>query len=240
MSEKKHVVIAIGGPGLFKGCDKAHDQGWTNYLVPMQLAVEKGWLGQGADEDVHWLVFEPAYRERWDDDKTHPVRKTKTEDVLKKKAKHYYNRIEHIASKSKITLRKLSVPGDFWAYLEKLPDGSLSRVWYCGHASGDGLALSLDHSATCVALVKNVIRRTDIAIHDLRPKFTSNAKSSKFYGCFTSEFARAWMTRYGVPAEGAVNKIDFSVIDQPSTVPNVLRRLEKSISDTNWTKHVPP
>ena len=25
-----NFIILIGGPGLFKGCDKAHDQTWTN------------------------------------------------------------------------------------------------------------------------------------------------------------------------------------------------------------------
>jgi len=27
----KHFIILIGGPGKFQGCDKAHDQTWTNY-----------------------------------------------------------------------------------------------------------------------------------------------------------------------------------------------------------------
>jgi hypothetical protein len=30
-----NFVILIGGPGLFMGCDKAHDQSWSNYIVPL-------------------------------------------------------------------------------------------------------------------------------------------------------------------------------------------------------------
>ena len=57
-----------GGPGLFKGCDKAHDQSWTNYIVPLQLAAQKNLYKKQPDEVVHWVLYEPPYKKRWQDD----------------------------------------------------------------------------------------------------------------------------------------------------------------------------
>ncbi len=37
----QNFIILIGGPGLFEGCDKAHDQNWSNYIVPLQLAAQR-------------------------------------------------------------------------------------------------------------------------------------------------------------------------------------------------------
>jgi hypothetical protein len=48
-------VVLIGGPGLFKGCDKAHDQSWTNYIVPVQLAAQTNLYKKQSIEVVHWV-----------------------------------------------------------------------------------------------------------------------------------------------------------------------------------------
>jgi len=36
-----NFVMLVGGPGLFKGCDKAHHLTWLNYIVPLQLAAQR-------------------------------------------------------------------------------------------------------------------------------------------------------------------------------------------------------
>jgi hypothetical protein len=63
----RNFIILIGGPGLYFACDAVHDKAWSNYVVPMQLAAQKK-LYQLDNETVHWVVFAPAYRQRWNDD----------------------------------------------------------------------------------------------------------------------------------------------------------------------------
>lgn len=60
----KRFIILIGGPCVFKACDKEHDQTWSNYIVPLQLAAQKGFY----ERRIYWLVYEPPYRSRWLDD----------------------------------------------------------------------------------------------------------------------------------------------------------------------------
>ena len=251
-----NFIILIGGPGLFLGCDKAHDQTWLNYLVPMQLAAKRDLYNKGANEKVHWVVYEPSYKNRWKDDSVitkaekkqddgynlHSIRKTAADKVKAKHAVNYLHRFKQIASSLNIKYHGISKPSEFWDYLAKMPDKSISRVWYSGHASGDGLMLSLEHDSSCgpIAKTKNMVMVSDIKTYKaLSGKFISG-KTSKFYGCFTSGFAQEWKRVFNVSAEGAYNKIDFGVIDKPSSIANVLTRIEQSVTSkgpAGWTKY---
>lgn len=252
----KHFIILIGGPGLFKGCDRAHDQTWLNYLVPMQIAAMKGYYKTQSTETVHWFVFEPPYKNRWTDDSVitkaekkqddgkelHSLRKAATDKILLKGAGSYLERIKQIAKSNGIRYHGLNHRKDFWTEIGKFPDGSISRVWYSGHAAGSGLFLSLAHNAACGPIVGSVdhyIKVSDIPTNKtLAKKFDKTTKApSKFYGCYTKGFAKAWHDTFGVPTEGATNKIDFGVIDRASGIPNLLDRLEKtptSEGDPKW------
>lgn len=119
-------------------------------------------------------------------------------------------------------------------------------MWYCGHASGDGLMLALGHNSSCGASAST----SDMVLTDqifknssLADRFVQHSPGvSKFYACFTSNFARKWNMFFGVPAEGAVNKVDFGTVNQTSTIPNILTRIEQT-PDTrgrlpDW-KHYP-
>lgn len=64
----KNFIMVIGGPMIFHGKDPSHDTSWSNYLIPVQLAHQRELLNKDSDEVVHWLVYEPAYRKRWEDD----------------------------------------------------------------------------------------------------------------------------------------------------------------------------
>ena len=68
MAKQTNFVVLIGGPGTFEPCDRVHDQTWSNYVVPIQIAMKDKQLNQAPGEKVHWWVYAPAYRERWDDD----------------------------------------------------------------------------------------------------------------------------------------------------------------------------
>lgn len=253
-----NFIILLGGPGKFEGCDKAHDQTWTNYLVPLQLAAMKNLYKLDVGEKVHWVVYEPAYKNRWDDDSVitktelkqsdgywlHTNRKDKADAVKIKGAHNYLHRIEQIANKYKIQFKSIKKPDEFWKYIKSMPDNSISRVWYSGHAGPTGLMLSLQHNSTCgaEAQLSDMIEIPDITTnHLLAKKFTSKPdKISKFYGCYTSNFSQTWNRKFNVKTEGAVNKIDFGVVDRSSTIPNILDRIEvapTSVGPTGWKKH---
>jgi hypothetical protein len=250
---KKNFVVLIGGPGKFESCDREHDLTWTNYIVPIQIALQEKQVALDADEQIHWWVYAPAYRERWQDD---------TDDVAKKKnpgpellesrkkaidkvktsgASDYLDRIKRIADTLGASFLALERPQEFWDSLQKLPDRSVSRLWYFGHAAGRGLMLKLSHDKSCgpVADPADMIYVADIQKKSgtLANKLITNGKPSKFYGCYTKAFAEQWNNYFHAAAEGAVNKIDFGVTDQPSKEQQILRRLERSNTDTGWTAH---
>lgn len=241
-----NFVILIGGPGRFKGCDKAHDQSWSNYIVPVQLAAQKNLYKKQAYEKVHWVLYEPPYEKRWNDDSAittaekkeddgynlHSIRKTAADNILKKGDKNYIARIKTIALNNGAVYKGIRTPAEFWSYLGGLADHSISRVWYSGHASGEGLMLSLTHTSSCAA---SAFKSDMVLIKDIKSnkhlakKFSASAKVvSKFYGCYTIDFAESWHKEFGVSAAGAKNKIDFGVVNQYSNIVNVMERIEKT------------
>ncbi|VAW58246.1 hypothetical protein MNBD_GAMMA11-2819 [hydrothermal vent metagenome] len=254
----KNFVILIGGPGLFKGCDKAHDQSWTNYIVPLQLAAKKNLYDKQTDEIVHWVLYEPPYKKRWIDDHVitkkerqevdgyhlHSIRKVAADKILAKGAFNYIGRIKAIAKSNEIRYKGISKPDEFWKYLESLDDDSISRVWYSGHASGSELMLSLIHNSACqaAAFTKDTIKNTDIVKWgSIQKKFNkTSGKVSKFYGCYTEGFAKKWNEFFKVNAAGAKNKIDFGVVNRASNIVNVMERIEKADTSEgapNWTEY---
>jgi hypothetical protein len=249
-SPTKRFIILIGGPARFMGCDKEHDQTWNNYIVPMQIAAEKGFYHRQQNEIICWLVYEPPYIGRWQDDSVitaeekkqddgyhlHSIRKAAADKVKKRGATNYLSRIQAIASQYRFNYKGINTPKQFWDFVASCPPNSISRVWYCGHASGNGLMLALNHNNICApsANRSDMIRIADITAPSSRAQTladrfeTSTSKSSKFYGCFTDSFAKTWNNLFHVPTQGAVNKITFGCIDRPSDIPNILTRLEQT------------
>ena len=254
-NKQTNFIILLGGPGKFMGCDKAHDQTWKNYIVPIQLAAQKKLFNKQPNENIHLLVYEPYYRDRWDDDLNitkkelgqsdgfwlHSTRQKAAQKVNKDGAQNYLHRIKQIAHKHNIKYVGLNKKDDFWTYIKSLPNASISRVWFSGHAAPDGLMLGLFHDSSCGARskVSETIMVADID-SSVAAKFDTNTKTpSKFFGCYTYKFAKKWHNVYKVPTEGAVNKIDFGSIDRPSTISNILERIEKTPTKhgpTQWTK----
>lgn len=256
-----NFIILIGGPGKFQACDKAHDQTWTNYIVPMQLAASQNLYKKNPGENVHWVVYEPPYQLRWLDDSQitaaekkqsdgrwlHSIRKTAADKVKATGATSYIHRIKMIAAQHGITYKGISKPKEFWDYLGSFPKKSLSRVWYSGHASGNALLLSLTHDMANSGCVAGGLRRDSLSMEEisgnasLSDRFNVDAaKSSKFYGCYTSQFAQTWRDVFGVPAEGAVSKIDFGSVDRPSNIKNILERIQTtptSAGKPGWETH---
>lgn len=256
-----NFVILIGGPGLFKSCDKAHDQSWTNYIVPLQLAAQRNLYKRQPGEVIHWVLYEPPYQKRWLDDSIitkkeegevdgrhlHTIRKAAADKLLAKGASSYVNRIKDIVNTNGINYKGINRPSEFWNYLQSLSNNSISRVWYSGHASKDGLMLALTHDTACEAsaFTKDMILRSDIlrmsSLLNLPGKFSKLSKQvSKFYGCYTEEFAKDWNNTFGVTAAGAKEKVDFGVVDRASNIVNIMERIEKtptSMGNPDWTIH---
>lgn len=246
-----NFVILIGGPGKFVPCDRKHDLTWKNYIVPIQLETQK-LVGKG--ETIHWWVYGPAYKERWEDDVAYvsapkPVkpgenlfdsRKAAVDAIRKLNATDYLGRIRQMADSLGVQFKILDKPDDFWQGLEGFSDGSVSRVWYIGHAYQSGLMLKLTHSPApqCTAradaqdiIYKSVLESKRATIG--KKLGIDPNKSSKFYGCNSAEFAKQWNDIFAVCTEGALSKIDFGVIDQASSERNVMKRLELS-SQSGW------
>jgi hypothetical protein len=281
---KNNFVILIGGPGLYFACDPLHDKTWSNYIVPMQLAAEKK-LYRLDSETVHWVIFAPAYRKRWNDDITissseskeygvfgrdrytrewewyksdtwlHDHRKQTAEKLKAKRgpkgmpATSYLVRISQICAQHNIVYHPIEKPKDFWAYLEGLENGSISRIWYCGHASSSSLLLDLDHgapAAACEAISRNFLAVSSIRLNlpTIKPKIdTDTDKVSVFYGCNTAQFAREWNQQFEVATEGAGNKITFQAIYKGDPSKNVLERLKTKPTNSgspNWQKFPKP
>ncbi|MGD8845576.1 MAG: hypothetical protein PVJ84_13290 [Desulfobacteraceae bacterium] len=253
-----NFVILIGGPGLFKGCDKTHDQSWTNYIVPLQLAAQRNLYRKQPSEVIHWVLYEPPYRKRWLDDSViteeekrqidgyhlHSIRKAAADRILAKGALSYIDRIKMIANENHFKYKGINRPSAFWNYLQSLDDNSITRVWYSGHASRNGLMLSIIHNSTCQAAAYNrdMINTSDISTKSsLQNKFdNSTSQISKFYGCYTNSFAKEWNSIFGAGAAGAKEKIDFGVVDRPSNIVNIMERIEKtptSVGNPDWTVH---
>ncbi len=241
----KNFVILIGGPGLFIDCDPKHDKTWLNYIEPIRKAADDDLYGKAADETVHWFVFEPPYMNRWTDDseitfyegvekffqdaELHGVRKQAADAVASKGATNYVHRIQQLAASKGIVYHGLKAPDDFWSGLAKFPDGSISRVWYSGHAADVGLMLSLAHDNECTPVSTTVIRTLDIPTKKsmIESKIdTSTNKVSKFYGCGTRSFAEKWHQTFNVPTAGSTNSVTFAVIANPGN--NVLNLIENT------------
>jgi hypothetical protein len=238
-----NFVILIGGPGKVAACDAEHDQTWKNYIAPIQVEMNHKISLPG--ERVQWWVYAPAYRERWLDDSKAKATQIQRKEVAAIRALHandYLDRIRNAALSAGAAFKALEQPQDFWVELSRLPDGSLSRLWYIGHASDLGLMLKLIHDVHDVpcsplANVADMILRKDIANNEslIGRKFDKHGQPSKFLGCTTRAFAEQWRNTFHVTAEGATAKIDFSVTNRPSKIADVIERLEKSEPTTGWT-----
>lgn len=241
-----HFIVLIGGPGIYESCDPHHDKTWKNYIVPMQVAAQKNLWQKQPGEIIHWFVYEPPYKNRWVDDSEitltewpaakvydtplHKTRKAAADAVIKKGASNYLHRIQQFATRHGIRYHGIKKKGDIWTELAKLPDGSVSRFWYSGHATDKYLFLGLAHDSNCkpIANAEDFIEIQNIDRHShLVSKFkSSTTMSSRFYGCQTRRFAQKWHEVFGVPTEGATNKITFSVISKTKGSLNILERIQ--------------
>lgn len=223
----RNFVIISGGPGKYVREDPRHDQGWQNFVEPvLKKSLEPGtrrivrfWE---VDENVHWLIYKPAYVARWQDDLRHDVlaRRDATQAVKRSGFRSYVDLLEHRAKDRGWTLHWLDNADDVWDVLETLGQQSISRVWTYSHAS-DSLWFSVNHRGSVASPPEPeaILRYQDIKNHRaLRNRFVPGGarpdpnRTHRFFGCSNSEFAQAWAETFSVWAEGFSGTITFENI----------------------------
>ena len=211
------VILLSGGPGPFATGDVRHDQSWANYVTPpLLLSKTDPALVASDDVDVRWLIYKPAYVARWADDSasTRDAQKRAVKEVKDKGFSDYVDLLEHRAREHHWTLVWLTKNDDFWADVKARRDGSISRVYYWGHGSGD-LWLALRHTTDVppipVSPTADAIITQSSIDASLKKKFRagSSERVHRFVACNTRDFAEAWASAYKVWTQGYDGSVQF-------------------------------
>jgi hypothetical protein len=224
---KNVFIILSGGPGVYDPKDpELHDQSWDNFVTPPLLRSNGLALHDDKAEEVHWLVYEPAYEERWKNDlanrKTAPTQYEHTVSIkLKLKLGSYLSLLKHRATERGWKYEGISSAQGFWDHINGLKGKKVSRVWFYGHARDD-LWLSLSHNPTdheaegpeSSAIVQGDELKKLKALSFIAQKVPSSPH--KFFGCNTKPFAEKWARALRVYAEGAAGKVDYQKIHHTS------------------------
>ncbi|RKH79804.1 hypothetical protein D7Y21_33240 [Corallococcus sp. AB045] len=170
---------------------------------------------------MHWLIYEPAYKERWTSDQANktsaPDQYRQASDVIKKGRLNYLDLIKYRAKQRGWKYEGISTAQGFWDYINKLKSTKVSRVWFYGHAKDD-LWLSLKHDTSdheAVSPNSDAILTFDDIKKIAAFSFVPQKKADyphKFFGCNTKAFAEKWANALSVFAEGSLHKVDFQEI----------------------------
>jgi len=223
-------VLISGGPGLYDDRDVEHDKSWANYVTPPLLLTDtaKKHKDFKGGSSVYWLVYRPAYLERWIDDvadKRRSVREVRNQGFAS-----YTALIEGRARKRQWTLRWFGSADDLWARLRTFQD-PIAQVWYWGHARND-LWLTLAHSSSATPVRPDTAAVVTVdSIGDnaaLAPRFP-RGRIHQFVGCNTAAFAQEWSRVFGGFAGGVVDVVDFGKIHQNGGHPGVADPKQKVV-----------
>jgi hypothetical protein len=246
----ENFVIILGAPGNYDERDTAHDKSWSHFFRLIQVAFNSSLVSKRPNECIHWFVYGSGYEERWRKDKNDPVLDTQRADA-NRYPDGYLHRIEEWINSKGHTFHNMGSVSEFTNGFSTMPEESLSRIWFSGHASDNNLWLHLQHNDAGQA-----VNRRDRMIEKDALKNAVNGKAkkdtgaiSKFYGCNTSQVAESVSTQ-GLISEGAQNSINFAYIDSVEELftgkilsGNHLVRIEngnassKHAENPNWTRY---
>ena len=219
---KNIFVILSGGPGLYDPQDKfSHDASWANFVTPPLLRSRGAVLHDEKTEEVHWLVFEPAYEARWAHDsanrKTAPTQYDHTVGIKREGFGSYLGKIKKRAVERGWKYKGISSHQGFWDHFKGLKGRKVSRVWFYGHAQHD-LWLSVTHNENHQAASPDssaIVKTADIKNLDafIFPTRITESFPHKFFGCNSQQFASEWAKTLKVYSEGSTGTVDFFKID---------------------------
>jgi subtilisin family serine protease/outer membrane protein OmpA-like peptidoglycan-associated protein len=222
-AKKRFFILVSGGPGPFDDRDVEHDHSWANYVTPPLLmtdtAAERKKFTE-KDEEVWWLIYRPAYACRWKDDfgNRSPKRQKTIKEVTDQGFTSYLDLLHNRARNRGWNLHWLDDADGFWKIVKTFPKGSISRLWFWGHARDD-LWLSLGHQSdvkgTAIAPEPHEIIQVadiDVSLHD-RFQAGDAKRINRFVGCNTAAFAKAWAKAFKVWTEGVEAKVGFKSIN---------------------------
>ncbi len=241
----EHFVILLGAPGIYDPEDPSHDQTWWNFFVLIQVAFIEKLVVKRKSECIDWYVYGTAYEKRWEDDKK-SGRETQINDAKKYKKGYLYRIQEWINEQEGHNFYNFSNKSQFLDALKNLNPGTLTRIWFSGHASRKGLWLDLEHNASHEAVNSpdKILSGSEIAAAIEGKVKKVPGISSKLYGCSTSETAKT-ISKKDLIVEGAKNKIHFGYIvaddiGDGKVEGNHLQRIENGTIggvSPEWTKH---
>ncbi len=225
---KRNFILISGGPGPYDNRDIEHDQSWANYVTPVLLLTDKKAKREAfveEDEEVWWFVYKPAYERRWTEDSSSSLeaRKKAVKEVKDRGFTSYVDLIEGRAKERGWNLRWLVEADDLWTKLKTFSKGSISRVWYWGHARED-LWLSVRHdpdTGAAIAPEADEIIKVSSIDSKLKNRFRKGDvdRMNRFIGCNTVKFAEAWAKTFDVWAEGVEGKVNFASIHKTGGEP---------------------
>lgn len=230
---RRNFVIILAGPGRYNPDDREHDQFWGNYFVaaqhifgvPDQSGQFQAQTSLLTGECVHWLVYEKAYTERWESDKSSNIQFLR--EHASKYRSGYLARIkEYIKqlNRNKPTHRLIGIDSykDVWETLHRLPDKSLTRLHYFGHGGPAAFFLRWESNTTRP--------EDELVTHSLMGRYSAwltlkarpaDGQISKFYACSSATWAKEWNKVTGLKAQGSTSTISFKTVREDRTLDSV-------------------
>ena len=220
---KNIFVILSGGPGLFNPKEKEpHDVTWDNYVTSPLLRSKNAALHDQTTEEVHWLVFEPAYEARWTHDlsnrKTAPTQYDHATGIKRLGFANYLALLKKRAVERGWKYKGISSHQGFWDHFKGLTGRKVSRVWYYGHAQHN-LWLTVSHDASNAAASPDSNAVVNVAdIKNLNPSMflakVTESSPHKFFGCNSQQFALEWAKKLKIYTEGSMGIVVFKRIHE--------------------------
>lgn len=208
--------IISGGPAVFSAKDREHDVSWSNYVEDPLRKARLRTLHAAPGERIRWLIYRPGYEERWQSDVKRKADSTRRKS-LAPGATDYVSHLQKKADANRWDLVWLHTADDFWSAVTSAGKGSISRVWYYGHAQED-LWLGVTRKGALEEVYASVrIRASTIdsayAEYFLpAPARPDSKRDSNFWACNSASFAQEWSARLRLYAAGAVGQVSFKEI----------------------------
>lgn len=198
--DREHVIVT-GGVSLYKWeqyKSQPHDRWWLNFVRAARLRIEQIQREYGADAQITWLVYAPAYRTR-----------------QREEPKPMFDIINSVRDSYGVRLIYFDRGADVVNYLNRGQPRSQVKIQtfdYFGHSNK--ACFMFDYSNEIDSASKQWLHEDELG-RIRRGLFAPNAEVTS-WGCHTGEsFSRKWLEATGVPMRGAVGKTQYMTHELP-------------------------